>query len=222
MSASRQFTATSALLLVCVHLSVGALLPVDKPAYRRTETETRNSLILSNRLFPSLASECASMTHLEDVNLPCPPDVSGCNSTVSSISANLNYLLYMYGYVLGLSHENNSIVGSELDKLELLEMVYSRLSTQLERYLQAFSRACNDSMCIVYQGFDKASIPEELTTLQQLGGYTHLELLKLIICHVRMVIFNIWYLPGFKENITVRPYRFCRSLPELMQYCPTQ
>ena len=208
MSLSLQFTATSALLLVCMHLSVGAPLPADNLATKRTGTEALNSVLFPNGLFPDFDSECASMAHLENVNLPRPLNVSGCNSTVSSISTNLNYLVYMYGYILGLSHESNSIAGSELDKVELLEMVFSRFSIQMERYLQAYDHACSGTVCIAYQGFEKASICKEVTVLQQLGGHTHLELIKLIICHIRMVVVNVWHLPGFGKNSTAYPCRF--------------
>ena len=95
MSPSLQFTATSALLFVCMHLSVGAPLPADNPATKRTGTEALNSVLFPNRLFPDFDSKCASIAHLENVNLPRPLNVSGCNSTVSSISTKLNYLVYV-------------------------------------------------------------------------------------------------------------------------------
>ena len=80
----------------------------------------------------------------------------------------------MYGYVLGLSQESNSTMESQLDKLDFLELVYSRFSNQMERYLQAYRRSCSEAMCITYQGVSKENIPGKVTALQQSGVYTHL------------------------------------------------
>ena len=206
-----QFAATSALLLACMHLCLGAPLPADNPVTLRTGTEALNSIAFADDYLQT-RSACAH------VDLPCPLSVSGCNTTASSISTNLNYLLYMYGYVLGLNQESNSTMESQLDKLDFLELVYLRFSNQMERYLQAYRRSCSDAMCITYQGVDKENIPGKVTALQQSGGYTHLELAKVVICHLRVMARNTVSLPEF-ENASLYGYRFCRSLPELQRIC---
>ena len=211
-----QFTATLALLLACVHLSVGGPLPADNPVTRRTGTEAVSSLILPTKYL--LSASCASSANID---LPCPFNVSGCNSTVSNIATNLNYLVYMYGYVFGILQENGSIAESELDSLDFLEMVFLRFSSQMHRYLQGYRRACSDATCIAYQGIDMDSIPGNVTALLQSRGYTHLELVKAIMCQVGVVARNTMWLVG-RENSSVRPYKFCRSIPPLQDYCYTR
>ena len=219
-----QVTATLALLLACVHLSVGGPLPADNPVYRITSKEAVYTLGLVRTYlqqgYNGVFNNPRSLDNLvcANIDLPCLRNVSGCNSTATSVATNFYYLSFAYSYVLGLSQENSSIAERELVHLDFMEMLFSRLSVQWERYWQTYHRVCSDDTCITYQGIvDKASIPDNVTALQQSGGYTHLELAKVIICHLRVVIRDMVYVIGYDSSRPV--YRFCHNLPTLQKIC---
>ena len=137
--------------------------------------------------------------------LPCPQDVPGCNSLVN-VSINLNYLLHMYTHVLGVIYQN-STDESQLEQLDLLEMVFYRLSNQVQRYLQAHNCSSGDVNCIVHDEIDVIA-----KALQQELTYT--EIAHAILCHLRDMAWNIVLAVGI-ENASFRPNLICFSLTHL-------
>ena len=142
------------------------------------------------------------------------PRCSCNNSTVMinpmvSVSANLHYLLYMYSHVLGLIYQSNTNHTQQLEQLDLLEMVFYRLSNQIQRYLQAHSLSSGYTKCIVHQ-----EIEETVTALWQ-EGFTNMEIVNMILCHLREVTKRILdvILEAFgREHITLLVYQFCTSV----------
>ena len=117
--------------------------------------------------------------------------MSGCNALVD-VSTNLNYLRHMYTHVLGLIYQN-STDESQLDQLDLLEMIFYRLSNQMQRYLQAHNHS---------SGYDKYTVlPQE---------FSNTEIGHAILCHLRDMAKSTVRAIG-PANTPLRPYQFCRS-----------
>ena len=149
-----QIATTSALLLATVYLSLGAHIPTRRAATgatvhpatlqaikRRTGSEAINAKAQVDDYFKdaydnkhlNVTAECSAL--VARIDLPCPQDVSGCNTMVNA-STNLHHLLYMYSHLLGLVYQNNTNE-TLMEQLDLLEMMYCWLSHQMQRYLQA-------------------------------------------------------------------------------------
>ena len=230
--------ATSALLLTCVYLFVGANIPTRRDATgvtvlpatlltitKRTGSEAINAkFYVDNYLREAYTSDSVSAscsTLVPHIVLPCPQDVSGCNSSVN-VSTNLNYLRHMYTHVLGLIYQN-STDESQLEQLDLLEMVFYRLSNQMQRYLQAHNLSSVDAKwylqpntrCTCHaqtkdyslsSGYDKCTVlPQELNNT---------EIAHVILCHLREMAKSTLRAVG-EENSRRRPYQFCISATHL-------
>ena len=124
-----------------------------------------------------------------------------------SVSKDLHYLLYMYSHVLGLIYQNSNTnhTQQQLDQLDLLEMVFYRLSNQIQRYLQAHSLSSGYTKCIVHQ-----EIEETVTSALWQEGVTIMEIVNVILCHLRELTTSILDVIG-SEHITLYPYQFCTS-----------
>lgn len=101
----------------------------------------------------------------EPVVLP-PPPYPALNSTLQSTANafwNLSHLLQMYRSVWRMMelHEGYSNE-SEAAKLDMLEIVFSRFSYQVERYLQVNRCSCNGTNCTLHQDINKESVQEVL------------------------------------------------------------
>ena len=111
------------------------------------------------------------------VNVPrCSCNNSTVNSMVS-VSKDLHYLLYMYSHVLGLIYQNSNTNHTQqhLDQLDLLEVVFYRLSNQIQRYLLAHSLSSGYTKCIVHQ-----EIEETVTAALWQEGVTIMEIANVI------------------------------------------
>ena len=217
-----QIVTTSALLLATVYLSLGAHIPTRRAATgatvppatllnitKRTGSEAINAKIqVDNYLKETFSSDnvaeiCSNLVpHLV---LPCPQNVSGCNSSVNA-STNLHYLLYMYSHLLGLMYQNNTNE-TLMEQLDLLEMVYYRLSHQMQRYLQAHNLTSGNAKHIEHQEIDG-----EIAALEQ--EFTHLNITNSTLCQLRTITISILSEIG-EENSSLRPYQFCKSLNHL-------
>ena len=108
-----QIIAASALLLACVYLPLGTPMPVTARVIRRTGTEAINAKVgIDNYLKDTYGNKdlnvSATCSSLQDrIVLPCPQNVSGCNSMVN-VSMNLNYLLHLYSHVLGFIYQSST------------------------------------------------------------------------------------------------------------------
>ena len=115
-----------------------------------------------------------------------------CNNSMVSVSTDLHYLLYMSSHVLGLIYQNSN----------------SRLSNQIQRYLQAHSLSSGYTKCIVHQ-----EIEETVTAALWQERFTNMEIVNVIICHLREVarsILNV--IKQVTETVTLYNYQLCRSV----------
>ena len=70
----------------------------------------------------------------------------------------------------------------QLDQLDLLEVVFYRLSNQIQRYLLAHSLSSGYTKCIVHR-----EIEEAVTAALWQEGVTIMEIVNVILCHLREV-----------------------------------
>ena len=214
--------ATSTLLLACVHLSVGASVPPPPTQLiERTGNEAiRAKVMVDNYLREAYASDSVSdicSTLVPHIVLPCPRDVPGCNSLVN-VSTNLNYLRHMYTHVLGLIYQN-STDESQLEQLDLLEMIFYRFSNQMQRYLLAHSLSSGDAKCNTRctchaqtKDSSLSSGCDRCTVLQQM--FTYIEIAGAILCHLSDMARNTLLAVG-PHYAPFRPYLLCSSLTHL-------
>ena len=102
----------------------------------------------------------------EPIVLPPTPTAAAHNATLQYTADafwNLKHLLQLYHYAWSLLelHESD-IEESDAAKLDLLEVVFFRLSNQVERYLQVYGCSCENSNCTLHQGINKEGIEEIL------------------------------------------------------------
>ena len=222
-----QTVAATALLLACVYLSAGNPIPENpttctedtaaKDIKNITGTEAINAKTQVDTYFKdasgnkdlNVAATCSSQ--LYHINLPYAQNVSGCISMVN-VSMNLNYLLYMYSHVLGFIYQN-STDEAQMGKLDYLQLIYYRFSNHMQWYLQAHNTSHGDTKCI-----DQEDIHERIKALQV--DFPDMEIAEVILCHLRSIAWITMHTFG-KENSQLRPYKFCRILPDLEQLCIT-
>ena len=135
---------------------------------RKALTETLNVMSAAKAVFlPTFFYSQLWIVGLKE-NKECklivlpPPPRSAFNSTLQYTADafwNLTHLLQLYHSVWRLMelHEGD-IVGSDLAKLDFLEIVYSQFSNQVERYLQVHRCSCKGIICHMHQYINKESI----------------------------------------------------------------
>ena len=211
-----QIAATSLLLLACVHSSVSAHIPIrrgtdvgvqgsDKVA-NRTGTEAIHAKLgvdVYIKTFTdhfNVTDKCSAL--LDRIDLPRPQNVPKCTSKACmvNVSINLQYLLHMYSRVLGLVYQNSTADPDQTQHLDFLEMIYYRLFSQIQRYLQAHNPSSGHEIVLFPS-------PEEsrLECTQDA---------EVVLCHLRqtaITVMDIIIEDIGKENITLYDYKFCRS-----------
>ena len=230
-----QIAAASALLLACVYLSVGKPIPetattgtedIDKAIIKRTFNEAINAKIAVEDYFKGVIDDylkdvygnkdrdvSATCSSLQDrIVLPCPQNVSGCNSTVN-VSKNLNYLLYMYSHVLGFIYQR-STNEAQMVKLDYLEMIYHRLTSQMQRYLQAHNLSCRDAMCSKHEDIDG-----RIGALQL--EFTDMKIAEDTLCHLRNMAISAMHQVRTIDS-GLYEWRFCKIRHVLNGKCPTR
>ena len=118
----------------------------------------------------------------------------------------------MYTHVLGLIYQN-STDESQLEQLDLLEMVFYRLSNQMQWYLQAHNPSSGNAKCntrctchtqtedySLSSGYDKCTVLP-----QEHAAGINTEIAHAILCHLRDMARNTVLAVGF-ENAPFRPY----------------
>ena len=199
--------ATTALLLPCCVCEVNTVSTAQTGIFdvvSRTGTEAIHARRIVDNYFKnsykdedvSVTASCSDLL-IDSRLLPYPQNVSSFNSTVNvlrcscnnstvnsmvSVSTNLHYFLYMYSHVLGLIYLSNTNHTQQLEQLDILEMVFSRLSNQIQRYLQAHSLSSGYTKCIVHQ-----EIEETVTTALWQERFANMEIVNVILCHLRVV-----------------------------------
>ena len=139
-----------------------------------------------------VTAKCSALR--DHINLPRPQIVPKCTSEdcMVNVSINLQYLLHMYSHVLGLIYQKSTAETNQMQQLDLLEMMYHRLFSQIQRYLQAHKPSSG-----------RYFVPFTST----LEGTQDVEV---VLCHLREMAIRAWDVIG-KENITLYPYKFCSS-----------
>lgn len=117
--------------------------------------------------------------------LPFPALNKGLQST-ANVFWNLSHLLQMYHTLWRVMelHEGYALE-SESAKLDMLEIVISRFSNQVERYLQANRCSCTGADCITHQDINEASIQVLLQRQFSPAGCSRKLLLGKIIANIR-------------------------------------
>ena len=225
--------ASSALLLTCCVCLSTAQQPSPTAqtgiftVVNRTGTEALQTGLIADDYFRDIylnrhlnvTATCSVL--IDSILLPYPQNVPSSNSTVKeprcschnsmvSASPNLHYLLYMYSHVLGLIYQNSNTnhTQQQLDQLDLLEVVFYRLSNQIQRYLQAHSLSSGYTKCIVHQ-----EIEETVAAALWQKGVTIMEIVNVILCHLREVTISILnVIRQVMRTFTFYNYQLCRSL----------
>ena len=124
----------------------------------------------------------------------CLQSVPECTSKecMVKVSTNLQCLLPTYSCVLGLINLSDK---NQMEQLDLLEMMYYRLFSQIQRYLQAHN----------------------FSSVHEIVKFTSLECtqdVEVVLCHLRQMAkraMDIIKEDIGKDNITLSPYKFCHS-----------
>ena len=207
-----QIAATSLLLLACVHSSVSAHIPTRRgtdvgvqgsdTVANRTGTEAIHAKLGVDKYIKNgndrfnVTAKCLALR--DRINLPRPQIVPKCTSEdcTVNVSINLQYLLHMYSHVLGLVYQNSTAETNQMQQLDLLEMMYHRLFSQIQRYLQAH-KPSSGRYFVPFTG--------------TLEGTQDVEV---VLCHLREMAIRAMDIIKEeigKENITLYGYKFCRS-----------
>ena len=223
--------AACALLLACVYLSVGTPMPVTpttgtEDGTNRTGTEAINAKVAVEDYFKGridkylkdvhgnkdlpVKATCSSL--LDRIVLPCPQNGPGCNSMVN-VSKNLNHLLYMYSHVLGFIYQS-STDETEMVKLDYLEMIYHRLTSQMQRYLQACNLSHGDTGSIKHQDIDR-----KVKKLQD-KEFNNICIAEGILCQLKNMAHSAMCQVG-PDNASLYGYRFCKIRTALNKTCQT-
>ena len=226
------------LVLVCMHLHFvvavggGEALECNKTSFanhtvaQRTGTDALNALVIAGKylggkqkiagLSPDKWNECGNISLID-----IPPD-SGLQGTADA-SSNLNKLLYMYRSVLrNLALSETVISKADSSKMELLEIVFTRLSNQVEWYLQFRRCVCNHTQCTVSESIDKFRIQEEIQMMHMQPNCTYMRSLNVIVHDLRNAANNtLTSLPDWTMAYSIRSYQLCHTLKALRSHCET-
>ena len=231
---------SSLFVLVCVLLhfevAVGSraalgcseILPSNHSVVQRTGQDARNAATLARR-YLGIGSSCQQIEGITPGNLTecyrtinltsISPD-SGLQG-IANASINLNKLLYMFWFARR-STELSGTTFTEADsaKLDLLEIAFTRLSNQVEWYLQVQPCYCNHTQCAVDEGIDKNRIRAEIQNMQS-GNCTHIKSFNVIMQDLRIAAHDIVQsLPNWR-NHTLQPYQLCPTVETLRSHCET-
>ena len=203
-----QIAATSLLLLACVHSSVSAHIPIRRgtdvgvqgsdTVANRTGTEAIHAKLGVDEYIKNgtnhfnVTDKCSAL--LDRINLPHPQNITNCTSEdcMVNVSINLQYLLHMYSHVLGLVYQNSTADTDQMEQLDLLEMMYYRLFSQIQRYLQAHNLS---------SGHEIVPFTSKLEGTQDVD---------VVLCHLRETAIRAMHIIG-EKNIALYPYKFCHS-----------
>ena len=212
-----QIAATSLLILACVHSSVSAHIPIRRGTdvgvqgsdtvanttgteANRTGTEAIHAKLGVDEYIKNgndhfnVTAKCLALR--DRINLPRPQIVPKCTSEdcMVNVSINLQYLLHMYSHVLGLVYQNSTADPDQMEQLDLLEMMYYRLFSQIQRYLQAHNLPSGHEIV-------PFTSPEE-------PRLEYTQDVEVVLCHLRQMAKRAMNIIG-KENIALYPYKFC-------------
>ena len=215
-----QIAAISALLLACVYQSLGAHIPARREASTMTPpTETEVTVRTGTEAIQAKRQTDDYIKKYKNSDSNVTATCSAClvNSTVHKclqsvpestskecmvkVSTNLQCLLPTYSCVLGLINLSDK---NQMEQLDLLEMIYYRLFSQIQRYLQAHN----------------------FSSGHEIVKFTSLECtqdVEAVLCHLREMAvraLDIIKEDIGKENITLYPYKFCHSRNHVT--CDTQ
>ena len=210
-----QIATISALLLACVYLSLGAHIPARREAptmtaatsaAERTGTEAINAKGQTDDYFKdvyknehlSVTATCSA--HLVNSTVYTRlQSVANCTSKecMVNVSINLQYLLHMYSHVLGLVYQNSTAETNQTLQLDLLEMMYHRLFSQTQRYLQAHNSSCDHD----FVSFTSSEEPRLKCTQD----------VEVVLCHLRETAIRAMGIIE-EENLTLYSYKFCHSV----------
>ena len=184
-------------------MTVAIQTEVIKSVAKRTGTEAVHAkyqvdVYIKNGTDPfNVTAKCSAL--LDCINLPRPQNIPKCTSEerMVNVSINLQYLLHMYSRVLGLIYQNSTADTDQTQRLDLLEMTYYRLFSQIQRYLQAH----NPSSAHEIVQFPS---PEEsrLECMQNV---------EVVLCHLRQTAIRAIDIIEEKQKINLYGYKFCRS-----------
>ena len=225
-----QIAAISVLLLACVYLSLGAHIPARREAStmtvamkteaiksvaNRTGTEAGHAKLQTDDYFKAVyknndldvTATCSARLVNSTVHkcLQSVPE-STSKECMVKVSTNLQCLLPTYSCALGLINLSDK---NQMEQLDLLEMVYYRLFSQIQRYLQAHNLPSGHD-------FVKCTSSEDprLECTQNV---------EVVLCRLREMAkraMDIIKEDIGKDNITLRPYKFCHSANHVN--CDTQ
>ena len=108
-----------------------------------------------------------------------------------NVSINLQCLLPTYSRVLGLINLSDK---NQMEQLDLLEMVYYRLFSQIQRFLQAHNLPSGHEIV-------PFTSPEE-------PRLEYTQDVEVVLCHLRQMAKRAMNIIG---KPTLRPYKFCHS-----------
>ena len=232
----------SALLLVCLHLHLGqaqvgggalwcndTIVANITATAQRTGAEALNVISIAER-YLGRESKSEQIQGMEQNRT-----VIGCGTTgflsqrnpsselqeTANVFRNLNQLLHMYYSVwrnMELYEENErDFVETESPKLDMLGIVFSSFSYQVERYLQVRHCSCDQTECTM-EDIDKEWIQQEIERLQS-DQCTNKKLLNTIILDlIDLARDTLHTLPGGVTNYGRYGYiPLCHSLGTLPQ-----
>ena len=128
-----------------------------------------------------------------------------------NVSKNLNYLLYMYSHVLGFIYQS-STNEAQMVKLDYLEMIYHRFSSQMQRYLQACNFSHGDTVSIKHQDIDK-----RVKKLQD-KKFDNICIAEGVLCQLKNMAISAMRQVGWTAS-GLYEYRFCKIRPLLNKTC---
>ncbi len=116
-----------------------------------------------------------------------------------NVSINLQYLLHMYSHVLGLVYQKSTAETNQMQQLDLLEMMYHRMFSQIQRYVQAHKLTSGND----FVSFNSSEDPNLEPT----------QYVKVVLCRLRQTARRVMEIIG-EENINLYDYTFCRSVQQ--------
>ena len=178
-------------------------------AAERTVTEALQAKLQTDDYFKdkkkdlSVTATCSAhlVTSTVHTRLQSVPKCTSKQDMVN-VSINLQYHLHMYSRVLGLVYQNSSADTDQTDQLDLLEMIYYRLFSQIQRYLQAHKLPSGHN-------FVKLEYTQDV---------------EVVLCHLReMAIRALGITIEEIGKETLYPHTFCRSAKHVIdEICETK